>query len=106
MNKEDILKKSREENQNGDEREHHVVGIASRVGISIAGLLCVILMLVSELLFDSSILALSGCFVSLGMYAGQKFTLYRYTKKKSDLTVGAIDSIGAIIALVLLVTKV
>lgn len=51
MNKEDILKKSREENKNGDEREEKIKLNSYAMSAAIGGLLCMVFVLLETLLF-------------------------------------------------------
>ena len=52
MNKDEVLKMSREENEGRhDEREIVAFGTASRLGMLIGALVCVLLVFASELLF-------------------------------------------------------
>ncbi len=107
MKKEEILKKSREENIGRcDERELAALGAASRIGLGVGGLLCVALILISEFLLKTSMLAIAGWMVYLGMFGSQKLVLYKYLGKKSDLFFGIGNIIVAIIAMVLIVVKV
>ena len=52
MNKEDILKRAREENKNGDEREEKIKLRSYAVSGAVGALLCMIIDLLEEVLFD------------------------------------------------------
>ena len=54
MNKEDILKMSREENQNGDEREQKLKLRSYAISAAIGGLICMVLVIVERIIFDRS----------------------------------------------------
>ena len=54
MNREEILNKSRSENQNGDEREMQVNAKAGNIAFRFGGAMCMILMLIERLLCETS----------------------------------------------------
>ena len=54
MNKDDILKKSREENQNGDEREKEIKLRSYATSAAIGALLCMVFVFVENVIFDRS----------------------------------------------------
>ena len=55
MNKEDILKLSREENEGRrDEREMAVASAASKVGMMVGGLVCVVLVFIGRFILNES----------------------------------------------------
>lgn len=52
MNKDDILKMSREENQNGDEREEKIKLRSYATSAGIGALLCMIFVMIENFVFD------------------------------------------------------
>ena len=54
MNKDDILKKSREENQNGDEREKNIQLSSHAMSAAIGGALCMVFAMIERWFFDRS----------------------------------------------------
>lgn len=52
MNKDDILKKSRKENQNEDERENEIRLRSYAKSAAIGAFLCVIFMIIEKIVFD------------------------------------------------------
>ena len=103
MNKEDVLKLSREENSIGyDEREVQVIDKASRIGLAIGGVLCIVLVILSEFVFHDGKIAFAGWMMYLAMFGTQHLVLYSKLKKKSDLLFGVIDIIAAIANFILL----
>lgn len=54
MNKDDILKKSREENQNGDEREEKIRLRSYATSAAIGALICMVFVIVEGRVFDRS----------------------------------------------------
>lgn len=52
MNKEEILNKSRNENQNGDERENKIKLRSYAISAAIGALLCMIFVFIESVIFD------------------------------------------------------
>ena len=68
MNKDEVLKMSREENEGRhDEREIIAFGTASRAGMLVGALVCVLLVFASELLFHIPEIGLVGWLVYFAM---------------------------------------
>ena len=68
MNKDEILKMSREENEGKhDEREMMAYGTASRVGMLVGAIICAVLVFASELLFHIPEIGLVGWLVYFAM---------------------------------------
>ena len=106
MKKEDILRMSREENSHQcDERELAAYGAASRIGVGVGGMICVVLILISEFVLDNLLLGIAGWMVYLGMFGTQKLVLYKHLGKKYDLVFGITNIVFTIISLVLLIVK-
>lgn len=106
MNKEDILKKSQQENKGKlDERELAIFGKASRIGMLVGALLCVALILVSEFALNMPELALAGWMVYFAMQGSSNIVLYCYLKKRSKLVYGILGIVFAIAFAVTVVFK-
>lgn len=97
MNKEDILKMSQQENKGKlDERELAVLGKASRIGMLVGILLCVVLILVSKFILNMPELALAGWMVYFAMQGSSNIVLYKNLKTQSKLTYGIIEIVLAV----------
>jgi len=106
MNKEEILKMSRQENKGKlDERELAAFGRASRVGMLVGGLLCVALILVSEFILDQPELSLVGWMVYFAMQGSSNMVLFQYLKNRSKLVYGVIELILAVAFAIAVVLK-
>ena len=106
MNKDEILKMSREENKGRqDEREMMVYGIASKVGMSVGAIVCVLLVLASEFLFNVPEVGLAGWFVYFAMGGSSNVVLYKNLKKRQYLIWGLVEIIFAVLFAVSLVIK-
>ena len=91
MNKEDILEKSRQENKGKpDELEVAAFGKASRVGMLVGGMICIVLVLVSRWLLDRADIALAGWMIYMAMQGSSNLVLYKYLKKQEKLISGII----------------
>lgn len=106
MNKDEILKMSQRENKGKfDERELDAFGKASRVGMLVGALLCVVLAFVSDVVFDMPELALAGWMLYFAMEASNNIVLFRYLKKRSNLIYGIIGILIAVVFAVAIVFK-
>lgn len=106
MNKDEILKMSQRENKGKfDERELDAFGKASRVGMLVGALLCVVLAFVSDVVFDMHELALAGWMLYFAMEASNNIVLFRYLKKRSNLIYGIIGILIAVVFAVAIVFK-
>lgn len=106
MNKEEILKMSQQENKGKlDEREEVVYGMASRVGMLVGALLCVVLVFVSEFILNMPELALTGWMVYFAMKGSSDMVLYRHLKIRSKLIYGIVGIVFAVAFAVALVWK-
>ncbi len=86
MNKEDVLRRSREENAGRrDERERLAQGKAARAGMLVGAVVCGLLAFAGELLFDAPEIGLAGCLVYAAMQFAGSLALYRELKNKRDL---------------------
>ena len=83
MNKADILKMSREENQNGDEREGKIKLHSYATSAAVGALICMVFILIEGLLFDRSTT------VIWTIYCGMMFVKHMLDaiklKKKKDI---------------------
>ena len=83
MNKDDILRMSREENQNGDEREEKIKLHSYSISATVGALICMVFILAEGLLFDRSTT------VIWIVYCGMMFIKYLLDaiklKKKLDI---------------------
>lgn len=106
MNRKDILKMSRAENEGKhDEREIRAFGAASRVGMAVGALMCTLLVLASELLLDIPEIGLAGWLVYFSMYGASSLVLYRELKNRRDLLWCILEFAAAAAFAVLLVVK-
>lgn len=106
MNKEDILKMSQRENKGKlDERELAAFGKASRIGMLVGAVLCVILILVSEFVLNKPELSLVGWMVYFAMQGSSNIVLFKYLKTHSKLVYGIIEIAFAIAFVIALVVK-
>lgn len=106
MNKEDILKMSQNENKGKlDEREMAVFGKASRVGMLVGALGCVVLIFVSGFVLNMPELALAGWMVYFAMQGSSNIVLYKHLKTRSKLIYGIIEIILAVAFAVSVVIK-
>ena len=78
MNKDEILKKSQQENKGKlDERELAAFGKASRAGMFVGELLCIAMILVSEFVLNMPELALFGWMVYFAMQGSSNIVLFK-----------------------------
>lgn len=106
MNKEDILKMSQRENKGKlDERELAAFGKASRVGMLVGAVLCVILILVSEFVLNKPELSMVGWMVYFAMQGSSNIVLFKYLKTRSKLVYGIVEISFAIAFIIALVFK-
>lgn len=98
MNKEDILKMSRRENEGKlDEREAAALGKASRVGMLVGAFLCVAFILVSSFVWNRPELSLAGWMVYFAMQGSSNLVLFRYLKTRSKLVYGMAELVFAFV---------
>lgn len=105
MNKEDILKISRQENKSGDEREKTIESRASQNAyIAIMGvfLILAVIAFIQEILTGHPFIDFKICSLAfvLGI-AGRYMTFYIYHKDKTNLFI----SLGAICLSILYITR-
>ncbi len=83
MNKNDILQRSRAENQHGDEREEEIKLRSYATSASIGAVLCTLLVLIEEVVFERS--ANLIWIIYTGMMASKSILDAFQLKKKGDL---------------------
>ena len=106
MNKDEVLKMSREENEGRhDEREIIAFGTASRVGMLVGALVCVLLVFASELLFHIPEIGQVGWLVYFAMQGSSNIVLYKDLKNRRNLIWGIIEIAFAVVFAVVLVIR-
>ena len=97
MNKEDVLAKSRQENEGKpDELEVAAFVKASRVGMYLGGAICMILVLISRWLLDRADIALAGWIIYMVMQGSSNLVLYKHLKSQEKLISGIICTVFAV----------
>ena len=92
MNKEEILRRSREENQGSlDERERIAYGSASRVGMLVGAIICAVLVFLSELILHAPEVGLVGWLVYAAMQGSGNIVLYKELKNRPYLIWGVAE---------------
>lgn len=92
MNKEEILKMSRQENEGRqDEREMAAYGEAGKVGMLVGGLLCAVLVFVSEVFLNNHVIGLVAWMVYFAMQGSHGITLYCKLKQRKHLFLGIFE---------------
>lgn len=106
MNKEEILRISRQENKGRrDEREMIAYGTASRVGMLVGAILCSVLVFAGELYFHIPEIGLIGWLVYTAMQGSGNIVLYNNLKERYHLIWGVIEIVLAIAITVVLIVK-
>jgi hypothetical protein len=106
MNKEEILKMSRKENDGKpDERELNALGKASRVAMAVGLFFCVALVLICRYVLDCPEMALAGWMIYFVMRASNDIVLFVNLKEKSKLIYGIISLLFAVAFAVAFVLK-
>ncbi len=106
MNKDEVLKMSREESEGRhDEREIIAFGTASRVGMLVGALVCVLLVFASGLLFHIPEIGLVGWLVYFAMQGSSNIVLYKDLKNRRNLIWGIIEIAFAVAFAVVLVIR-
>ena len=83
MNKEEILAKSRKENEGkSDERELQIFANASKIGMAVGGIISVIIVIFSRIV-DQPLLGLCAWAVYFGMFGRRH--LYNFLKSKEKI---------------------
>ncbi len=95
MNKDDILKKSRAENRNGDEREEKIRLHSYAMSAAIGGLLCMICVLIENGIFNRSTTLIWTIYT--GMMFSQKLLNSIKLKKRFDIVLSVIWGLCCVI---------
>ena len=107
MDREEVLQKSRQENAGKmDECEKTAFGLASRVGMLVGGLLCVVLVLIGEFVLHRPELSLVGWLVYFAMQGTSNLVLYSQLKTRFKLIYGIVELLFAVAFAVATVLKV
>ena len=99
MNKEDILKRSREENKNGDEREEKIKLRSYATSSAIGALICMVFILLEEFVFNRSTTHIWIIYSGI-MFSKHLIDAYKLKKKEDvafSIIYGAICLINCII---------
>lgn len=104
MNRDEILQKNRQENEGKhDEREMAALGTAARVGMLVGGILCALLILASEFIFNKHEIGLVAWMVYFAMQGSHSVALYSKLKERKKIVYGIIELITAVVFAVTLV---
>lgn len=96
MDKEQILKMSRQENHgNPDERELYALGKASRTGLLIGTVICIALVFVSKFCNVPAV-GMVGWIVVFAMHGSSNLALYKHLSENSYLRKGIVGIAAAI----------
>lgn len=105
MNKEEILRMSREENEGRqDEYETAAASTAAKAGMLAGGLVCVALAFIGKFILKLPAISFAGWMVYFAMYAASNFVLFRKLGNRRNLFWGIVTaaaSVGFCIALIL-----
>ncbi|MBQ9784352.1 MAG: hypothetical protein IJW29_02515 [Clostridia bacterium] len=106
MEKDEILKKSREENAGKhDEREMAAFGAASKVGMLVGCLICVALTLVSSIHPNAAEIGLVGWLLYFAMQGSHSIALFVKLRSRKRLVYGVVELLLAVAFAVALVFK-
>lgn len=99
MDKNEILEKSRKENENMDELEKFALMKAGKCAVAVAGFLCMAVFFVELFIFDTLSLDLWAIYLSI---SGVNLTVkYIYRKKTHELVFGIMELLIAVAFLVI-----
>ena len=99
MNKDDILKKCREENKNGDEREKEIKLRSYATSAAIGALLCMVFVFVENIIFDRSTTLI--WIIYFGMMFSKSVLDSIKLKKKSDIVLSILWGLCFVIDIVI-----
>ncbi len=99
MNKEDILKKSRNENKNGDEREEKIRLRSYATSAAIGALICMVLVCIENVIFDRSTTLI--WIIYCGMMFSKCILDAILLKKKSDIFLSVLWGLCFVIDIVI-----
>lgn len=107
MNKEEILKLSQLENKGKpDERELNAIGKASKLGMTIGGVCCLIIILVCEFILVRPELAMAAGVIYFAMACGKDFILYSQLKNRKNLIWGIVDILLVIASAIVMIIAI
>ena len=93
MDRESVLQMSREENAGRrDEREMAVSAAASKVGMLVGGLVCIVLVFLGRLVLNAPEISFAGWMVYFSMYASSNFVLFRKLGNRRNLLWGILTA--------------
>jgi len=103
MNREDILAKSRAENQGSDEYEKQVLEKAGKLSAQVGMVACCIIAAVSVLVTDR---VNNGCWVIyFSIHAALFWTKYRHLRRRHELTLALISTAVGLLFLGLFIVE-
>ena len=106
MNKEELLKMSRAENEGKrDEREIMVSGMASKIGMAVGVVICTLLVLASKFLLKIPEVGLAGWLVYFSMYGASNLAMYKELKIRRNLNWGIMATAAAVGFAVMLIVR-
>lgn len=106
MDKEKILEMSRQENKGkNDEREASVYAAASRVGMAVGALVCIMLVIISEFVIDVPEVGMVGWLVYFAMLGASSIVVYRQLKKRINLVTAILELLCAVMYTISLIVK-
>ena len=98
MNQEEILELSRKENEGKqDEREILAYGEAGRNGMAVGGIICAILVFLSEIFLNIPEIGLAAWLVYFAMFGTNRITLYAKLKERKHLLPGIITLVTSVL---------
>ena len=98
MNKDEILKKSREENQKGDEREQDIRLRSFATSAALGGVICMLLVMVEGFLFDRSTAPI--WIIYCGMMFSKSIVDAVKIKKKADIGLSVLWGLCSVIHII------
>lgn len=103
MNKDDILRKSRKENQNGDERENQLRKGSALPAIIAMGVTGLILMILEVAFLDTTLLT-NGLYLLFNVVVSvQQWYLFGILKKKNFIFTGICFSLCSVLGILRLI---
>lgn len=107
MNKEDILARSRQENQGRpDELELVARGKAARVSVLVGAVICFVLYIVCGVVLNRKDIAYAAWMIYSAMLGSNYLALYKHLKDSQHLVTGILYLTAAIIMLFLFIISV
>lgn len=104
LNRDEILAKSRQENIGiCDERELAAIGSAAKVGMLVGGILCAVLVFVSEVFFNNPGVSLAAWMVYFAMRGSHDIAFCVKMQERKRLVSGIIELVASFVFAVALV---